>query len=159
MKKYLVISDLHIPTRCKEIHPNLIELAKKCDGIFALGDFVNIDTVIYLQSLNKNFFAVSGNMDEYDVKDYLPLQKIVKIGKFNIGMVHGSGSHFNIHKRIINWFPNDTNIILFGHSHSPTDLLYGGKRFLNPGTAMKTYGILEITDKDIYFTIKKLKEE
>ncbi|MBO8160776.1 MAG: YfcE family phosphodiesterase [Thermosipho sp. (in: Bacteria)] len=156
MKKYLVISDLHIPTRNKEIHPKIIELAKKCDGIFALGDFVDIDTVIYLQSLNRNFFGVSGNMDYFEVKDYLPPQRIIKIGKFNIGLTHGSGSHFNIHHRIANWFPDDTNVILFGHSHIPLDLTYRGKRFINPGTAMKTFGIMEITDDTIKFNLIKL---
>jgi len=156
MKKFLVISDLHIPTRNKEIHPKIIKEAKLCDGIFALGDFVDIDTVIYLQSLNKNFHAVSGNMDYIDVKDYLPSQKIVQIGTYSIGLTHGSGAPFGIHKRIVNWFPNEVDIILFGHSHISFDTLYRGKRFFNPGTAMETYGILIIDDNQINFEIKKL---
>ncbi|MDK2887041.1 MAG: uncharacterized protein PWP54_1621 [Thermosipho sp. (in: thermotogales)] len=156
MKKYLVISDLHIPTRNNEIHPKIVEEAKLSDGIFALGDFVDIDTVIYLQTLNRNFFAVSGNMDYIDVKNYLPPQKIVKVGKFNIGLTHGSGPHFNIHKRIANWFPDDVNIILFGHIHIPTDLTFKEKRFFNPGTAMETYGILEIENENLNFKIIKL---
>ncbi|MDK2946092.1 MAG: uncharacterized protein PWQ85_864 [Geotoga sp.] len=159
MKKYLVISDLHIPTRNKEIHPKIIEEAKNCDGIFALGDFVDIDTVIYLQTLNKNFYAVSGNMDYIDVKDYLPPQKIVKIGNHTIGLTHGSGPHFGIHKRIANWFPDDVEIILFGHSHIPFEGLYRGKRFFNPGTAMETFGILIVDDSKINFEIRKLWEE
>lgn len=159
MKKFLVISDLHIPTRNKEIHPKIIEEAKICDGIFALGDFVDIDTVIYLQSLNKNFHAVSGNMDYFDVKDYLPPQKIIQIGKYSIGLTHGSGTPFGIHKKIFNWFPNEIDIILFGHTHTPLDTVYKGKRFFNPGTAMETYGILILDDNQINFEIKNYRRK
>ncbi|ABR30633.1 phosphodiesterase [Thermosipho melanesiensis] len=144
--KFLVISDLHIPTRNREIHPKIIELAKVCDGVFALGDFVDLETVLFLQSLNRSFFAVSGNMDEYDVKGYLPPQRVVKIGKFVIGLTHGSGSHVGIPERIVNWFSEDVNVVLFGHSHVPEDRFFHGKRFINPGTAMETYGIIDIGD-------------
>lgn len=155
--KILVISDLHIPTRNSEIHPNIIEQAKKCDAIFALGDFVDINTVLYLQSLNRNFHAVFGNMDDYEVKDYLPAQKVVKIGNFVFGLTHGSGSHIRIPERIINWFDKDVNVIVYGHSHVPDDRIYRGKRFINPGTAMETYGIIEIDGDTIKFEV--LKEE
>ncbi|ANQ53721.1 phosphodiesterase [Thermosipho sp. 1063] len=144
--KFLVISDLHIPTRNREIHPKIVELSKELDGVFALGDFVDLNTVLYLQSLNRNFYAVFGNMDDYDVKDYLPAQRVVKIGRYVIGLTHGSGSHIRIPERIVNWFDDDVDVILFGHSHVPEDRIFRGKRFINPGTAMETYGIMEIGD-------------
>ncbi|EKF50068.1 phosphodiesterase, family protein [Thermosipho africanus H17ap60334] len=153
--RFLVISDLHIPTRNFQVHPKIVEIAKECDGIFALGDFVDLNTVLFLQSLNRNFHGVFGNMDEYDVRDYLPAQKVVKIGKFTIGLTHGSGSHIRIPERIVNWFDNDVNVILYGHSHVPDDRVYRGKRFINPGTAMETYGIMEINGDSLKFEVFK----
>ncbi|QTA38823.1 metallophosphoesterase family protein [Thermosipho ferrireducens] len=155
--KYLVVSDLHVPTRNREIPDVILEEAEKCDGIFALGDFVDINTVLLLQQTNKNFFAVYGNMDEPDVKDYLTSQKIVQIGNFTIGLIHGSGSHFNIPERIKNHFDNEVNVILYGHSHLVDDSTKFGKRFINPGAGHKTYGIIEVKGDKLTFTVKKIK--
>jgi len=158
MKRYLVISDTHIPTRQDEIPAIVFEELENCDGIIALGDFVDIDTVMILKKSTKNFYGVHGNMDFPDVKDYLPFSTLLQIEGVALGLCHGWGAPWGIKKRILSHFKEKPDIILFGHTHEFEDSIENGVRFLNPGAATKrgTFGILTIDGRNVKFELKKI---
>lgn len=156
---YLVISDLHVPTRQSEIPGIFLEILDEVDGVIALGDFVNLDTVLFFQQSTRNFFAVHGNMDEYDVKNYLPDRKLVLISGLTVGLCHGWGSPYGIRRRIVELFKEKPQLILYGHTHVPDETSENGILFLNPGSAMKggSYGLLKIENTEVNFEVKKIE--
>lgn len=83
--KILVISDIHVPTRLKEIPPALVDTFKEVDQVVALGDFVDMETVLTIKGLKQNFQAVHGNMDYPDVKEYLPSKKVLSSKTLGLG--------------------------------------------------------------------------
>ncbi len=160
MKRFLVISDTHVPVYQSDIPAKIYEIAKDFDGIIGLGDFTNLETVLSLEAIAKAFYGVHGNMDDFDVKTHLPVKKVVVIEGLTIGMTHGWGPPFDIRKRIYESFRgvDDLDVIMYGHTHEPFDGMERGIRFLNPGTATPggTYGVLTISGRDLKFEIFSL---
>ena len=98
--------------------------------------------------------AVSGNMDNTQVKEIYPEQLIIEIKGFTVGLVHGWGSPLGIEEKIIKKLGN-VNCLIYGHTHKPANYKKSGILFFNPGSAMdkrfadtRSIGILEI-DKEI----------
>ena len=150
--KALVISDTHIPTRLKEFPPDLIDLFKNVDQVIALGDFVDMQTVLIIKGLKQNFQAVHGNMDYPDVKEYLPPKKVFATENIRIGICHGWGPPFRIRERIVNLFKEKPDVILYGHTHLFDDSLHNDVRFLNPGAVCDgSCALLEIDGGAIRF--------
>ena len=146
-----IISDTHL----YEVNSHLREIVKKyfaeTDMIIHAGDLVSYDVLQYLQSVNLE--AVRGNMDYPDVQKLLPDKKVISVGSFRIGIIHGWGSPSGIEDRISNQFEN-VHCIVFGHTHNPVNRWKNGVLFFNPGSPTdKRYarensvGILEIDDE------------
>ena len=114
-------------------------------------------------SKNKKTIAVHGNMDSFELKKELPEKTIVEIGKFRIGLTHGSGAPAKIFEYVNNVFENEKlDAIVFGHTHRPINEVRDGVLYINPGSLtdkvfsdFNSYGILEIAEK-IKGTIVKI---
>ena len=159
MKKFLVISDTHVPIYQNDIPGSIYDLAKRVDGLIALGDFIDLDTVLALEGISRVFHGVHGNMDHIDVKDYLPDSKILLVEGLTIALTHGWGPPWDIRKRLFKKFAfDDVDVIIYGHTHEPFDGVEFGKRYLNPGTATPggTYAIMEVDGRDLRFEIHRL---
>ena len=85
----------------------------------------------------------------------LKIKELITIGKFKIGMIHGYGAPSGLLNTIGREF-DDVNCIVFGHSHTATNLKKDGVLYFNPGSptdrifaSRNSYGILEITGKKI----------
>lgn len=156
---YLVISDLHVPVRQPSVPGVILELIHEVDGVISLGDYVDMNTVFLIQQNSKKFFGVHGNMDDYDVKDYLPDKKLIILAGRVVGLCHGWGSPWGIRKRILNSFAEKPQVIIYGHTHVPDNSIENGVMFLNPGFTMigGTYGLLEINDNgELNFEVHKV---
>ena len=160
MKKYLVISDTHVPVYQRDLPSKIYNLAKELDGVIALGDFIDLDTVMALEAVSKEFHGVHGNMDHLDVKEYLPERKVIRVESVNIGLIHGWGAPFDIRERIYKRFLDieDLGIIMYGHTHEFFDGVEKHIRFLNPGTATPggTYAILTLNGGKAEFQVQRL---
>ncbi len=160
MKRFLVISDTHVPIYQRDVPGVIYDIARSVDGVLALGDFVDLDTVLALEAVSKVFHGVHGNMDQIDVKEYLPESKIVAVEGLTLGLAHGWGAPWDLRKKLFTKFAldSDVDVIIYGHTHEPFDGVEFGKRFLNPGTATPggTYAILEIDGRDLRFEIRRL---
>lgn len=128
----------------------LEEHLKSVDMIFHAGD---LEESGILKAFEKYpCHVVRGNMDL--ATNGLPKKKIVKIGKFKIGLIHGDGFASGIEKRLQSAFRHEQiNCFVFGHTHHPVCYKQDGILYFNPGSATDkrgmdyhSVGLLEVGD-------------
>ena len=145
-----VLSDTHIHQVSKDFRDLVDRHFSQADVLFHVGDYTSPVVVDYLAS--KNFHGVYGNMDPTTIRDVLPEKKIVEIGGFRLGLIHGWGSPRGLEERVLAQF-SEVDVIVFGHSHRAMNEVVQGVLLFNPGTATgfsssgeHTIGILECGD-------------
>lgn len=148
-----VISDTHIPVNCESISEKIKKCFSGVDMIIHAGDLIELDVLQQLEDISPRVEAVCGNMDSQSAQNELPQKKVIKAGKFKIGITHGWGPPSDLMDRMAYEFKN-VDVIIFGHSHQPVNQIKNGVLFFNPGSATDkvfaketTVGIIEITDK------------
>lgn len=131
----LVVGDMYVPDRCHDINEQFknILIPNKLQYVLSLGNIGSRESNDWLKSLSNNFHAVKG---EYDENVNLPETKVVQIGDFKIGMIHGH--------QVIPWGDQEAlanvqrqlncDILLSGHTHTNSVTIYDGKYFINPGS-------------------------
>ena len=146
-----VLSDTHLTRVTRELEDIYEAHLSKVDVIFHAGDFVSEDVVGFLS--RKDFHGVCGNMDPVEVKQRLPVKKVVKVGAFRLGLIHGWGYSGDLEGRIRGEFDR-VDAIVYGHSHRPANHIRDKVLFFNPGTALgyassrgNSMGILEVKDR------------
>jgi putative phosphoesterase len=99
--------------------------------------------------------AVAGNMDTREVKATLPAKRVLELGGFRIGLVHGWGPPSGVPGRAVGAFAGEeVDLIVFGHTHQPGDLELEGMRLFNPGSPTdrvfspyRSVGLLTLADE------------
>lgn len=147
-----VISDTHIPERADNIPEEIFKVFKGVDLILHAGDLTELSVLSGLSKICE-VRAVSGNMDSLQVTKKLPQKDIIKVGRFSIGLIHGSGHPAYLLEYIKTQFTQKLDAIVFGHSHQPFNQKEGGTLFFNPGSPTDKFfspynscGILELSD-------------
>ena len=141
-----------------DTHGDIDELTKilneesDIDLIIHLGDYSK-DTKRIKEVTNIELVNIKGNCDINDLT--LESEKIIEINKVKIFMTHGHkyGVKSGIDRIYYRAKELNVNIVLFGHSHIPLNLVEDNILFLNPGSISlprsgykKSYGIVEISD-------------
>jgi hypothetical protein len=97
--------------------------------------------------------AVAGNMDDEEVQLRLPAKKLLHLGRFTVGVIHGKYKIDRQREMIRREF-EDVDLIIYGHSHAPFWGEMDGVLFLNPGSPTdKRYApynsvaLLEVNDE------------
>ncbi len=159
--RILLLSDLHIPTKLLGIPEKLLNQVSSFDSVIGLGDYVDLETVLTLKKISKQFFAVHGNMDYPDVKEYLPATLKLILGGYTIALCHGWGPPFGIKERILNLFDPRPNIILYGHTHQTDYSTFKDTIFINPGSLAESnsYAILELCDNRVKVEFGNVQKE
>lgn len=145
-----VLSDTHLHRVTKKFREIYDRYLSDTDIILHAGDVVSTELVDFLG--RKNFHGVKGNMDPLDVQHLLPSTKVIEIGRFRLGLVHGWGASAGLEDRIRSKF-DSVDVIVYGHSHQAVNHERDGILFFNPGTAtgfssvgLHTLGILSVGD-------------
>lgn len=159
----LVLGDLHIPHRCGNLplkfkkllvpgrihhilvtgnttfllflfYPPSFHILKH----FLLGNLCTKESHDYLKTLASDVHIVRGDFD--DNPSY-PEQKVVTVGQFRIGLVHGH--------QVIPWGDPDSlaiiqrqldvDILISGHTHKFEAYEHENKFYINPGSATGAY--------------------
>jgi putative phosphoesterase len=164
--RILVISDTHIPIVARELPAIIEEEAAKSDCIIHAGDFVSLEVFECLSKIAK-VYGVCGNMDNADVAKKFAEKQTIEIENIHLGLIHGRGSPSGLMEYIKKEFGKDfakLDIVVFGHTHYPTNKEIGGKIYFNPGSATdkvftpyRSYGILEISGKNIKRRLIEIK--
>ena len=145
-----VLSDTHLRRVTREFEEIHDKYLSDKDVILHAGDFVSTEIVGFLSK--KDFHGVHGNMDTSEVKELLPGKKVIELGPYRLGLIHGWGSSSGLEDRIWPEFEG-VDAIIYGHSHHATNHMRDGVLLFNPGTAtgfsfsgIHSIGVLELDD-------------
>jgi len=127
---------------------------KDAEAILHAGDLVDLAVIEMLEEFAP-VYAVAGNMDPEPVRNALPAKRIVSLGKFSIGVMHGWGSPHGLSAKIREQFAGEkVDCIVFGHSHAAHNQIEEGVLMFNPGSPTdrrfapkRTIGLLHLEDK------------
>ena len=147
-----VLSDTHIPHAALRIPAQVLRGLEGADMILHAGDLACLEVVQELGRIAP-VFAVCGNMDPPEVRAELPLSRMVEVGGYRIGIVHGRGAPFGLADRAESEFHDaegaKVDIVIFVHCDSSCEDWRGGILRFNPGsptdrrfTRHRSYGIL-----------------
>ena len=130
----LVVGDMFVPQRSQDIDPQFktILIPNKLQHVLSLGNIGSRESYDWLKSLSNDFHSVKGDFDESDI----PEKKVVTIGEFKIGMIHGH--------QILPWGNTDSlsaiqreldcDILLSGNTHEINVKVLDNKLYINPGS-------------------------
>ena len=146
-----VLSDTHLKEPHSEFKKAIEFHFRDVEKILHAGDFVDRSVAEYLSRL-KEFIAVCGNMDPPDIRKAFPQKRIIELGKFKIGLIHGGGSPFGIESRVRDEF-DEVDAIIYGHTHTPANHQVKNIFLFNPGSPTRSFwhgatlGILHVAEK------------
>jgi len=145
-----VLSDTHLHQVTEKFIAIYDEYLSDKDMILHAGDVVSPEIIDFLNA--KDFHGVCGNMDPLEVKRFLPDKKVINLGGYSLGLIHGWGRSDDLENRILPLF-NGVDVIVYGHSHIASNHIRDGVLFFNPGTAtgysssgIHSIGVLELGD-------------
>lgn len=157
-----VLSDTHLPDS-EDAQAFLLylmeEVFKPVDLILHAGDLVAPELLDVLSEYPLH--AVRGNMDP--AIQGVPYKKVIQVGGFTIGMIHGWGPPGGLEDRAYAEFAGTSlDCLVYGHTHRPACHHHDGVLFFNPGSATDkrsmdyhSVGLLEI-DHEIRGNIIRL---
>ena len=139
----LVVGDFHIPLRASHIPVKFQSMLvpNKIQHILCTGNLVSNEQYEELRNLAPNVHIVRGGFDE---NTSFPETKVVQIGQFKIGLIHGH--------QIVPWGDInslsmvrrqlDVDILISGHTHKNEINQVEDKWFINPGSITGAYSTL-----------------
>jgi hypothetical protein len=151
--KIAVLSDTHIPYAAHELPKKVCNVLETVDAIIHAGDYQAESVMDILQGY-ADFYGVCGNMDTGAIQNRVPSKRIVTLGTFKIGVMHGWGSPSGLEERILASFKTDrVDAIIYGHSHRAHNEWKNGLLLFNPGSPtdarfspFKSMGIIKLEE-------------
>ena len=136
MKKILVMSDTHGK---KAAIAAAIARCADADCIVHLGDYSQ-DAAIVRSLTKKPVYAVRGNCD---FSSNAPYEIALTVEGVRIVAVHGhqQSVKLSLLKLGMLAMEKEADIVLFGHTHLPTEQFYAGATLYNPGSLGEPRGV------------------
>ena len=128
-----VLSDTHMPRGARRLPPACVERLEAADLILHAGDFTTATTYEEIELIGPSLLAVHGNVDDDELRERLPAERIVETAGTRIAMVHDAGAADGRLGRMRARFP-DADAVVFGHSHMPLHEQQDGFQIFNPGS-------------------------
>lgn len=130
----VVIADTHVPRRARDLPAPLWAAIDDADVVIHAGDWVSASLVTAVAD-RARLVGVYGNNDGPDVRALLPEVTQVTLDGVRVTVVHETGATAGRERRMAAAYGEDTDLLVFGHSHIPWDTTAsGGLRLLNPGS-------------------------
>ena len=131
----LVLSDILIPLKSPSIDSQFksILLPNKINHLLCLGNIGNQDTLYWLQSLSPDVHIIKG---DYDIYQNYPEKKVIQIGSFRLGMIHGHQILPPGNMDALSGIQSelDCDILLSGFTYKYGINIKENKLFMNPGS-------------------------
>lgn len=148
----VVLADTHAPRRWKAVPEQLRGPLAGADLILHAGDVCTPDVLDELVAFAP-VRVVLGNNDGPGVRDWGATDTLdLDLAGVRLAMIHDSGARAGRGRRMRRRFPA-ADIVVFGHSHIPVDLVENGIRLFNPGSPTDrrrqphgSYGLLTVRD-------------
>ncbi len=151
MMKIGILSDTHLREPGPEFKGIIEFHFRDVEKILHAGDFVDQSIARYLSG-QKELIAVCGNMDPDEIRRAFPQKRLIELGGFKIGLIHGGGAPYGIESRVREEF-DEVDAIVYGHTHTPASHRTKDLLFFNPGSPTRSFwhsptlGILHIGEK------------
>lgn len=150
-----VISDTHAPRFWKSMPPAVARALAGVDLILHAGDVCTAEVLEALAEIAP-VRVVLGNNDGQAVRAWGATPTLeLDLAGLPTAMIHDSGPTAGRVRRMRRRFPG-ADLVVYGHSHIPTDLSEDGLRVFNPGSPTDkrrqpygTLGRLRIDDGDL----------
>lgn len=166
-----VIADTHIPERKRILPSRVLDIFSSVEIVLHAGDITGIQLLQQLQEQVSLTFAVYGDADPPEVRNFLQELQVLEFGGRRVGLIHGqrdSGTEFRA--KLNRWIRRDpynpeyieyllsrfadVDAIVFGHTHVPYAKTHNGIFFFNPGSiipyrGVPSVGLLEIDGRGI----------
>ncbi|KAI8821004.1 Metallo-dependent phosphatase-like protein [Fimicolochytrium jonesii] len=152
-----ILADTHIPKRSKEIPPTLLTHFQSVDMILHAGDWASYESYTMLQQLfpNTEIIGVAGNNDDARIRHHFgSAAKVIAVSGVKIGLVHGhegKSSHTTEQRAFHALEHERVDVVVYGHSHVPSDRIVDGVRMFNPGSptdkrrqARYSFGVMDV---------------
>uniref|UniRef100_A0A7E5A0A5 Vacuolar protein sorting-associated protein 29 n=1 Tax=Panagrellus redivivus TaxID=6233 RepID=A0A7E5A0A5_PANRE len=139
----LVIGDLHVPLREHSLPPKFKKLLvpNKMQHILCTGNLISREMLDYLRSLSNDIHVVRG---DFDNDSSLPETKIITIGAFRVGLIHGH--------QVIPWGDIEAleltarqlnvDVLVSGNTHKAGAFMKDGITYVNPGSATGAFSTI-----------------
>ena len=130
----LVVGDMFVPQRAQDIDPQFkaILIPNKLQHVLSLGNIGSRESYDWLRSLSNDFHSVKGDFDDGD----MPEKKLVTIGEFKIGMIHGHQVLPLGDVESLSCIARglDCDIFISGNTHQVGVKVLDNKLYINPGS-------------------------
>jgi putative phosphoesterase len=103
------------------------------------GDHTGVDVHHWLMGSHPNHHAVAGNMDA-ELAGALPRSLRIEFGGLRIAAAHGWGPKSGVGERVLEYFGDEYDLVLYGHTHAFDWREIGGVHLCNPGAVSGGYG-------------------
>ena len=131
--KVLVVADTHPPRRWKALPEALRRPAAEADAILHAGD-VCVPRVLDDLAAFAPVHVVLGNNDGADIAAWGAPERLELTWEgVRIAMIHDAGAKAGRGRRMRRVFP-DADLVVYGHSHLPLDVVEDGVHLFNPGS-------------------------
>ena len=132
--RLLLLADTHLPTRARDLPPEVWAAVDAADVVVHAGDWVDVSLLDRLEERSRRLVACYGNNDGPALRARLPEVGRADIEGLRLAVVHETGGKEGRERRCAAAYP-DTDVLVFGHSHIPWDTTTDtGLRLLNPGS-------------------------
>ncbi len=138
--KIVVMSDTHLSHPTEEFRRICRRYCDPADLVIHLGDWARSSMLDFMESYPLE--GVAGNMDDHVIAQRLPAKKVIRVGGFRLGIIHGWGSGRDLRRRLAAEFTN-VDAVLHGHTHLPYMVRENGVLWFNPGSVFLGRGSLE----------------
>ena len=130
----LVLADTHLKEgSSKRLPVEVYRALDEADLVLHAGDINTAAALAHLEEFAP-VRAVLGNNDEPSLASMLPVELRLELDGVTVAMVHNSGPTATRAVRMRRRFP-DADLVVFGHSHAPVDMVgVEGQFLLNPGS-------------------------
>ena len=148
--KIIVFSDSH-----RSFAPMMQAMEKEGNPQYIIhaGDVLQDVEDLKIMYPTHNIIYIKGNNDIWDRET--PDDRFFELGGVKIFLTHGHnyGVKYTTAKLKQHAAELGAQVCIFGHTHKPLNENDGRMILLNPGSAVQTYGVLEIDDGIFYSKI------
>ncbi len=125
-----IISDTH-----NKLPDEIFGIFKGVDIILHAGDIGSMDIITRLNQIAPTK-VVYGNTDIYSIASVLPSKLKMEIEDLNFLLIHNIGNIKNFSWKILRGdYKPIPDVVVYGHTHTPTFSRYSEILFINPGSA------------------------
>jgi putative phosphoesterase len=158
-----VIADTHLPRGRRRLPDACVERIRAADLLIHAGDFSSVAAFEQLAAIGPELIAVHGNVDEAELLERLPSQRVVEFEGARIGVIHDAGPARSRLARMRRLFEG-ADAVIFGHSHIPLHERDGRFQIFNPGSPTErrrapshTMGLAEVARGQLRFSHLELR--